>query len=123
MAERRLARTPRAFRASIAARRFARRSPTLEPNPRNPRRASIAPPLLPHLNRDLVDRQRYRRLGLGRADGDGLGVVAVDHAVGDSRAQALERLVRALLRSEGHLLAHVGVVERVLGAGGPRSVG
>ena len=42
--------------------------------------------------------------------------------VGDRRAQALERLVGALLRDEGDLLADLAVVDRVLDAVGDRRV-
>src|SRR6185312_8391748 len=44
------------------------------------------------LDRDLLDRQRDRRLGLGRSHPHRLGLVVAQQTVRDRRAQALERL-------------------------------
>ena len=62
---------------------------------------------LPDLDRDLLDRQRDRRLGLGGAHAHGARAVAVDQPVGDRRAERLERLERALGRRQRDLLADV----------------
>src|SRR4051794_23476850 len=79
--------------------------------------------LLPDLHRDLLDRERDRRLRLRGADRYLLRVVALEHAVRYRRAQALEGLVRTLLCGERDLLADVRVVDRVLHAVGHRRVG
>src|SRR3954452_20896803 len=75
------------------------------------------------LDRDLLHGQRDGRLGLGRLDPHVLHVEVVDEAVGDGRAQALERLVGALLRHQRDELAHLGVVDGVLDHVGDRRVG
>ena len=76
----------------------------------------------PHLDRDLLDRERDRRLGLGGLDRDGVGAVLGRQAVGDDRAQPLERPVRALLGDEGDLVADLAVVDGVLDAVGDQRV-
>ena len=58
--------------------------------------------------------QRDRRLGLRRLDPHLHGGVVGEQAVGDGRAQALERLVAALLGDERDALADRAVVDRVL---------
>jgi hypothetical protein len=71
---------------------------------------------------DLGHRQRERGLGLGRLDPDRIARVLIEQAVGDRRAQPLERLVGALLGDERRQLAHLAVVDRVLDAIGERGV-
>src|SRR5215212_8545195 len=78
--------------------------------------------LLPHLDRDLFDRQWDRRLGLRRLNAHGLGAEAVHQPLGHGGAEPLERLVVALLGAERDLLAHLGVVHGVLDAVGDRGV-
>src|SRR6185312_13145759 len=68
------------------------------------------------LDRDLLDRQRDRRLGLGRSHPHRLGLVVAQQTVRDRRAQALERLVGALLGDERDRLADLAVVDGVLDA-------
>src|SRR3954462_8165691 len=79
--------------------------------------------LAPYLDRDLLDRQGNRRLGLGRLDGDAVGPELTREAVGDHGAQALQRLVGALLGDQGDDLADLAVVDRVLDAIGDQCVG
>src|SRR5918999_269045 len=76
----------------------------------------------PDLDRDLLDRQRDRGLRLGGLDADALGTELGGEAVGDHRAQPLERLVRALLRDQRDHLADLAVVDRVLDAVGDQRV-
>src|SRR4051812_274042 len=79
--------------------------------------------LAPYLDRDLLDRQGNRRLGLGRLHGDAVGAELTREAVGDHGAQALERLIGALLGDQGDDLADLAVVDRVLDAVGDQGVG
>src|SRR3954470_24159096 len=74
----------------------------------------VAAALAPDLDADLVDGQRDRRLGLGGLDPHLVGGVLVQEAVGHRAAQALERLVGALLRDERHGVADLAVVDGVL---------
>jgi hypothetical protein len=67
----------------------------------------------PDLDRDLVDAQGDRGLGLGGLDPHALQLVVGEQAVGDRAAEALERLVRALLGDQRDELADLGVVDRV----------
>src|SRR5579875_422791 len=73
--------------------------------------------LTPELDRDAVDRQRDRRLGLHRLDPNALDLVVVEQALGDARAEALERAVGALLGDQRHQLADLRVVDGVLELG------
>src|SRR5436190_20349099 len=75
-------------------------------------------PLAPQLDGYLLDRQRNRRLRLGRLDPHALGSELRDQAVGQRRAQALERAVGALLGGQRDRLADLGVVDGVLDAVG-----
>ena len=66
------------------------------------------------LDRDLLDRQRQRRLGLRRAHAHALGAEALHQPLGDDLAEALEGAVAALGRRERDDVARLGVVDRVL---------
>src|SRR5918999_5239536 len=90
--------------------------------PRSTRGRDSRSNLLPDLHRDLVDRQRDRRLRLRGLHAHRLRREALDQALGDGRAEALQRLVLALLGRQCHLLAHHAVVDRVLHAIGDRRV-
>ena len=70
--------------------------------------------LPPDLDRDLVHAQGDRRLGLGGLDPHAFDLVVRQQPVGDRAAQALERVVGALLGEQRHELADLGVVDRVL---------
>ena len=65
--------------------------------------------MAPDLDADLADRERDRGLRLGGLDPDLLGLVVVEQAIGDRRAEALERLVGALLRDERQKTARAAV--------------
>ena len=79
--------------------------------------------LPPDLDRDLLDRQRDRRLGLGGLDRHALGAELRREPVGDHRAQALERPVGLRLGDQRDHLADLAVVDRVLDAVGDQRVG
>src|ERR1039458_4643754 len=79
--------------------------------------------LAPDLHRDLLDRQGDRRLGLRGLDPDRLGTEVLDDPIGDDRAQALERLVVALLRDQRDELADLTVIDGVLDPIGLGGVG
>ena len=118
--------------AAIAARRCASRSPTFEPSPRYPRARSLASSssasssstraLVDDLDRDLLDRERQRRLGLGGPDANRLAAEALHQPLADHLAEPLERPVAALGRGEGDDVADLGVVDRVLEAVGEHRV-
>src|SRR3954452_6447992 len=77
----------------------------------------------PHLDRDLLDAERDRRLGLRRLDPHALEVVVGQQPLGDRRAQPLERAMRALLGDQRDELAHLGVVDGVFDRVGDGRVG
>ena len=83
-------------------------------SPRAPVSLVVAAALAPDLDAHLVDGQRDRRLGLGGLDPHLVGGVLVQQAVGDGRAQALQRLVGALLGDERDGVADLAVVDGVL---------
>ena len=98
----------------------ARRSPTFDPRPKKP--FTLPLDVAPELDRDLLDRQRDRRLGLGAAHHHALDVEVGDQPIGDRRAQPLERPVGALLGDQRDDLADLRVVDRVLDEVGDRRV-
>src|SRR3954468_666376 len=73
-------------------------------------RPSLPVGFAPHLDRDLLDAERDRRLGLRRLDPDALELVVGQQPLGDRGAQALEGAVRALLGDQRDQLADLGVV-------------
>src|SRR6476469_8611504 len=113
----------------MAARKWASRSPTFEPRPRYPLRWSpgsasgvVALDLLfadrgaivGHLDRDLLHRQRQRRLGLRGAHADLLAAEALDQPLTHDLAEPFKRLVAALGRGQRDDVADLRVVHGVL---------
>ena len=74
------------------------------------------------LDRDLLDAQRQRRLGLRGADPDRLAAEALDQPLADHLAEPLEGPVAALGRGQRDDVADLGVVDRVLEAVGEHRV-
>jgi hypothetical protein len=78
--------------------------------------------LVDDLDRNLLDRQRQRRLGLGGTDADGLAAIAFHQALTDDLGKSLEGAIAALGRGEGDDVADLGVVNRVVDAIGEHRV-
>src|SRR4051794_23180474 len=79
--------------------------------------------LAPHLDRDLLHRQRDRGLGLGRLDRDAVGAELRREPVRDDGAEPFQGLVGALLGDQRDHLADLAVVDGVLDAVGDQRVG
>ena len=111
--------------AATAASSFARRSPTFEPEPEVAERdASRYSSSSRQTSTETSSTgSGDRRLGLGRLDPHALDLEVGQQAVGDRRAQPLERAVGALLGDERDGLADLRVVDGVLDAVGDRRVG
>ena len=74
-------------------------------------RSSLPLGFAPDLDRDLIDAEGDRRLGLGGLHPHALELVVGEQPVGDRAAQSLERPVRALLGDQRDELADLGVVD------------